>query len=72
MLSYRAALLGLASISVVPYCDCPSHYTDVGIRPFSHLDLPSKARSTLLPLEHSSCSQTPRRYHLCLIPWEQL
>ena len=72
MLSYRAALLGLASISVVPYCDCPSHYTDVGIRPFSHLDLPSKARSTLLLLEHSSCSQTPRRYHLCLVPWERL
>ena len=34
MLSYRAALLGLASISVVPCCGCPGHYTDVGIRPF--------------------------------------
>ena len=39
MWSYRAALLGLASISVVPYYGCPSHYTDVGIRPFSHPDL---------------------------------
>ena len=72
MLSYRAAPLGLASISVVPYCDCPSQCTDVGIRPFSHIDLLSKARSTSLSLEHSSCFQTPRRYHLCFIPWEQL
>ena len=37
--SYRAALLGLASISVVPHYGCPSHYTDVGIRPFFHPDL---------------------------------